>query len=186
MHRHTTQPNGGLIQNRAVESSMPQIADVHKASPSYSLESNVQSSAASRPRDGYPSTAPSRTRSYAKPTSPATSVMPGMTSQRQEASGRADDTSPSDNHSVHAIIGATGDERHREGFFGSSSAETFMQTVKKMVEQKLGRAQQSMPAGLSQRYDDPPLLVPGHEFPQKEVDYVLPPRTKADNLMASY
>ena len=186
MHRPTSQPTGGPIPNGVFEGSMPRTAGVRRASRSCWPDPLAQPSATSLPCDGSLSTAPSRTRPYLQPMISATSAVPGVNSQRQEASGRADDVSPSDGHSVHAIIGATLDEDQREGFFGSSSAGTFMQNVKKMVEQKLGKAQQSMPPALSRKRDSLPLLVSGHDFRHKQVDYVLPPRKKADRLMAAY
>ena len=56
--------------------------------------------------------------------------------QAQEPIEQPNEVSPSE-HSVHAIIGNM-DEGSRAGFFGSSSAGTFMQSVKEMVQQKMG------------------------------------------------
>jgi hypothetical protein len=106
--------------------------------------------------------------------------MPGVNLQRRESSWQTDDVSPSGDHSVHAIIGGVPDEHHTEGFFGSSSAGTFMQSVKRMVEEKLGGTPQSG------NHSHIPLLVPGHTSREISADYVLPPRKKTDSLMASY
>ena len=183
--RHMSQSIGGLIPNGTFENSMPQAAGTRRLSRSGSFESSAQQSATSLPCNGFSPTAPSRTRPYYQPAVSATSGMPGENSQPQEGLGGVDEVSPSD-HSVHAIIGATLDEYHKEGFFGSSSAGTFMQNVKKMVEQKLGGAHEQLPHAVSRNHDNLPLLVPGHEFRQRKLDYVLPPRKKADSLMASY
>ena len=94
----------------------------------------------------------------------------------------ADQVSPSD--SVHAIIGATLDEDSRQGFFGSSSAGTFMQNVKKFVQQKVGGLSAQPSNQLLQSQNLP---ASGHNFvQQKPVDYVLPSRRKADTLIALY
>ena len=103
--------------------------------------------------------------------------------QRRDPVPRADELSPSE-HSVHAIIGATLDEDSREGFFGSSSAGTFMQNVKKMVQQKVGGVS-GQPS--SQHLQTQNLPASGHNtIQQKPVDYVLPSRRKADVLMSIY
>lgn len=91
-------------------------------------------------------------------------------------------------HSIHAIIGATVDEENAEGFFGTSSAGTFMQVVKRMVEQKLTGGQSVSPdSGRTQTSQTTiPRLVPDNASRQHQNDYALPTRRKADNLMAIY
>lgn len=104
--------------------------------------------------------------------------------QPQDEAPRPDQVSPSE-HSVHAIIGAALDEDNREGFFGSSSAGTFMQHVQKMVQQKIG-GMSGQPAANQDVY---PLALPasGHAIVHpKPVDYVLPSRRRADILMGCY
>jgi len=88
--------------------------------------------------------------------------------------------------SVHTIIGASPKEYHRAGFFDSSSAGTFMQSVKRMVEQRLSRAPLSTQLDFHQSHDNAPLLVSGRDLQQKQVDYVLPSRRRAESLMAIY
>lgn len=98
----------------------------------------------------------------------------------------ADDASPYDDRSVHAIIGATLDEQYNDGFFGSSSAGSFMQTVKTMVEQSLTGAK-SPGQPFSRRVDDhQPLLFSSQDLNQKHMEYVLPLRKSADLLMSLY
>lgn len=104
--------------------------------------------------------------------------------QPQDNAQRPDQVSPSE-HSVHAIIGAALDENDREGFFGSSSAETFMQLVKKTVQQKVG-GMRGQPAA-SQHLHPQTLPALGHEIVRpKPADYALPTRRRADILMACY
>ena len=104
--------------------------------------------------------------------------------QPQETVQRPDEVSPSE-HSVHAIIGAALDEDSSEGFFGSSSAATFMQNVKKMVQQKVGGL--SGHPATSQHIQTQTLPASGHNTIQpKPVEYVLPSRRRADILMSCY
>ena len=104
--------------------------------------------------------------------------------QPQETAQPSDEVSPSE-HSVHAIIGAALDEDSREGFFGSSSAATFMQNVKKMVQQKVGGLS-GQPAS-SQHIQTQTSPTSGHNTLQpKPVEYVLPSRRRADILMSCY
>ena len=104
--------------------------------------------------------------------------------QSQEAEPQPEEVSPSE-HSVHAIIGATLDEDSREGFFGSSSAGSFMQNVKKMVQQKVGGILEQPTASRHIHKQTPPAL--GHNTLQsKPVEYVLPSRRRADILMSHY
>jgi hypothetical protein len=85
--------------------------------------------------------------------------------------------------SVHAIIGATLDGDGRVGFFGSSSAGKFMQSVKKMVQQENSKVQQTnQPTTALQ-----PLPASSHDATKpKPIDYALPTRRRADMLMSAY
>ena len=87
--------------------------------------------------------------------------------------------------SIHAIIGATAEESLGEGFYGSSSAGTFMQNVKDLVEQRLGGVgSTSEHSGSGHAF--PPLMTPANISQHKQLDYVLPSRKKADKLMEAY
>ena len=104
--------------------------------------------------------------------------------QAQETAKRPDEVSPSE-HSVHAIIGATLDEDSGEGFFGSSSAGTFMQNVMKMVQQKVGEISGHPASSQHVHKQTPP--ASGHiTVKLKPLDYVLPSRRRADILMSIY
>lgn len=76
------------------------------------------------------------------------------------------------------------DEDSREGFFGSSSAGTVMQSVQKMVQQTIGGVS-GQPS--SQHVQTQNLPASGHKtMQQKPVDYILPSRRKADILTSLY
>ncbi|KAJ9640876.1 hypothetical protein H2204_003165 [Knufia peltigerae] len=113
----------------------------------------------------------------------------GSAQRRRRRQQQPHEVSPSE-HAVHAVIGATVDEENRDGFFGNSSAGTFMQHVKKVVLQKVGATQQQ-PSRASLVHEDfsPPRTLPasGHTTKRPEpVDYVLPTRRKADSLVSAY
>jgi hypothetical protein len=87
---------------------------------------------------------------------------------------------------VNAMMGSLEEERQTQGFFGSSSATSFMRQIKSAVEKRmdspdrrtsesiLGTAPQSSP--LSNRTKRPSTVS----------NYVLPPRKTADSLMDVY
>ncbi|KIX94735.1 uncharacterized protein Z520_09425 [Fonsecaea multimorphosa CBS 102226] len=94
--------------------------------------------------------------------------------------------SPSE-QSVHAIIGAALEEDNGAGFFGSSSAGTFMQSVKKMIQQKVSGATQPEDQPLNENPQLRHLPASGNpQITQKHFDYVLPSRRRADHLMSVY
>lgn len=91
------------------------------------------------------------------------------------------------NLSVHGIFGAVADEETIEGFFGTSSAATFMQTVKKTVQQKVG----GMTLSEQPRSTllNPSMRPPGSGLrgaKQRSMEYVLPSRRRADALLTAY
>ena len=106
--------------------------------------------------------------------------------QVSKATAYSDDVSPS-NHSVHAIIGATVNGDSAEGFFGSSSAGTFMQNVQKIVQQRVGRLKspnQSIPPR-DQVFQTLPSSGHG-SVKHTSTNYVLPARRRADSLLSIY
>lgn len=89
--------------------------------------------------------------------------------------------------SVHAIIGSTFEDDHEEGFFGTSSAGTFMQTVRKIVQQRLDAAQMAGPGALSQGLSPPVSRSARNDKADKyPLDYILPSRRHADRLLSIY
>ena len=103
---------------------------------------------------------------------------------KTQTAERTDEVSPSE-HSVHAIIGNM-DEDSSAGFFGSSSAGTFMQNVRKMVQQKVGHVSEQ-PNSSQHHIHTKNLSTSGRGAIQsRPVEYVLPSRRRADILMACY
>ncbi|RJE23999.1 transcription factor [Aspergillus sclerotialis] len=86
---------------------------------------------------------------------------------------------------VNAMMGAVEEERPTQGFFGSSSAASFMRQIKTAVDKRVASSDQripdlggAVPASLmSTRNEGAPSSVP---------NYVLPPRKMADSLMDVY
>ncbi len=106
--------------------------------------------------------------------------------QPQKTPGMSADSYSPEARSVHAIIGATADEYPGEGFYGSSSAGTFMQNVKELVEQRLGGVHSASEPLRGSENGFPSAMGPGNMHQQKQLDYVLPSRKKADKLMETY
>ena len=105
-------------------------------------------------------------------------------SEAQHNAHRPDEAGSS-GPSVHAIIGATLDEDNTEGYFGTSSAGTFMQSVKKLVQQKVHGVPPLPVSSPLAHGRTPP--ASGHYITQpKPVEYVLPSRRRADILMSCY
>ena len=103
----------------------------------------------------------------------------------QRAGVAHDETSPGD-RSVSAIIGATTDEHCCEGFYGSASAGTFLQRVKKLVEHKLSEDGRPSSLGSGLPRDTESLPVPPRDPQEQYLDYILPSRRSADSLMTTY
>ncbi|KIX07448.1 uncharacterized protein Z518_02101 [Rhinocladiella mackenziei CBS 650.93] len=169
---------GGQSASLALEGSRSQTTGANRNSPLYPMQPTAY--------------APPLSRSSASLSSPNIQTRvpgeAGFTGQHQHQGSpqRPDELSPSE-HSVHAIIGATLDEDGREGFFGSSSAGTFMQNVRKMVQQKVGGgAQQTGQPSWSPHLTHISLASGRNPIKQKHVDYVLPTRRRADILVSAY
>ncbi|KAL2809432.1 putative C6 transcription factor [Aspergillus granulosus] len=86
---------------------------------------------------------------------------------------------------VNAMMGAVEEERPTQGFFGSSSAASFMRQIKTAVDKRVSSPYQNTSEsilGIS-----PPNLLSSQKERQTTVcDYVLPPRKTADSLMEVY
>ena len=97
------------------------------------------------------------------------------------------DQSPGE-HSVSAILGPTTDVHRNEDFYGSSSAGTFMQNVKKLVGRYVGTPKSAVPSFEQSVNDIDSSIERSHEAPSiaRYHNYVLPPRKTADRLMTAY
>jgi hypothetical protein len=86
---------------------------------------------------------------------------------------------------VNAMMGAVEEERPTQGFFGSSSAASFMRQIKTAVDKRVSSPNQDISEsvlGVS-----PSNLLPAQKERQSTVcNYVLPPRKMADSLMEVY
>lgn len=80
------------------------------------------------------------------------------------------------------MIGASPDESRNREIQGSSSAGSFIQQVRKVVEQKT----HTRSSAVTRDQDNLPLVVPNEDIGQKQIDYVLPTRKQADNLIEVY
>ncbi|KAL3452764.1 fungal-specific transcription factor domain-containing protein [Aspergillus insuetus] len=86
---------------------------------------------------------------------------------------------------VNAMMGAVEEERLTQGFFGSSSAASFMRQIKTAVDKRVSSPNQN--ASESVLGISPSNLLPTQKERQSTVcDYVLPPRKMADSLMEVY
>lgn len=91
------------------------------------------------------------------------------------------------------MMGAVEEERPSQGFFGSSSAASFMRQIKTAVDRKVvspesGRPSVSMMMGTPERRRQSTLMPTPRRVSQSNVanNYVLPPRKMADSLMEVY
>lgn len=85
-----------------------------------------------------------------------------------------------------AVIGAATNESRAQERYGSSSAGSFMQHVREVVEKRTnspstGQSQIRVPDA-----DEQPLMVPKEDSDQKHHDWALPTRKRADDLMTTY
>lgn len=179
-HHHRLKP--------VVESGNPLLLEeaVHTVTRSKSHEPSIRQLTTSAPRNQESSRTLYRIESASQPSDPGSADFSKGGSPRQCPAGRGPESSTSECRSVHAIIGATRDEDSRDGFFGSTSAGTFMQSVKRIVEQKFSGAAYGTSSTIGRTHDHLPLLIPDRKSKCKPIDYVLPTRRKADRLMDLY
>jgi hypothetical protein len=89
---------------------------------------------------------------------------------------------------IDSMTGVIGEQSHGHGFFGSSSAGSFMTQIKSVIDAKVGLvSQRASLSGTSK----PPLITATNaknpiEARNDSVEYVLPPRKRADSLVAVY
>ncbi len=89
---------------------------------------------------------------------------------------------------IDSMTGVVGDESASQEFFGSSSAGSFMRQIKSAIDVKIGlpqkRAPEPGPSKSSLFQMSPSTQRSGNV--EENVDYVLPSRKTADNLMEAY
>jgi hypothetical protein len=122
---------------------------------------------------------------YVSHLSPGISLRFGSAIPPSAAEHRNDLTSPSD-HSIPTVIGASTEGQGNEGFFGTSSAGTFMRSVKRLVESRLQHERPEQPSKSTERRSSNSVPLGSHTKQTETLDYELPPRRTADSLMAAY
>jgi hypothetical protein len=99
-------------------------------------------------------------------------------------SGELGDTSKG----IDSMTGVIGEQFHGHGFFGSSSAGSFMTQIKSAIDAKVGVASQRPSfSGTAKAplFTTSPTTHPGSAR-NASIEYVLPPRKTADNLVGVY
>jgi hypothetical protein len=88
---------------------------------------------------------------------------------------------------VSAMMGAVLDEPQSQGFFGGSSAGSFIKQVRKAIYNKIESPQGAEPSNSILDQIQLSMLIPDGKSQQKSnMNYVLPPRQVADSLMDLY
>ncbi|PWY91705.1 C6 transcription factor [Aspergillus sclerotioniger CBS 115572] len=88
--------------------------------------------------------------------------------------------------SVNAMMGAVEDERPSQGFFGSSSAASFIRQIKMAVDKKVPLPDHHNPDSLLGLAPPSSLMSTKKQRLSTVPDYVLPPRKTADGLVRVY
>ncbi|OQU98530.1 Fungal specific transcription factor domain-containing protein [Cladophialophora immunda] len=84
------------------------------------------------------------------------------------------------------MIGPAINESRRQQLYGSSSAGSFIQHVRKVVEQKTSSPTAANSSASTRDQNNLPLMYPHEDVDQPHSDYSLPTRARADVLMAVY
>ncbi|KAH2074078.1 hypothetical protein KXW40_001995 [Aspergillus fumigatus] len=87
---------------------------------------------------------------------------------------------------VNAMMGSLEEERQTQGFFGSSSATSFMRQIKTAVEKRVGSPDRRTSESILGTAPQSSPLFNRTKRPSIISNYVLPPRKTADNLMDVY
>ncbi|KAL2863384.1 transcription factor domain-containing protein [Aspergillus lucknowensis] len=87
---------------------------------------------------------------------------------------------------VNAMMGAVGEELQSQGFFGSSSAASFMRQIKTAVDKRVSSPNRHISDSIIGGPPPSSLLSPQRQKQSSIHNYVLPPRKTADSLMDVY
>ncbi|KAK5229845.1 hypothetical protein LTR96_003457 [Exophiala xenobiotica] len=118
---------------------------------------------------------------------PATLPPSSVDEQPRSTRGGPDSDDPSQGGVTLAMIGARTYESHSQEFNDSSSAGSFIQYVRRVVEQKIaGTSAHTRAVLITLGQDNQPLMVPDEGIDHSHADYALPTRKRADNLVAAY
>ncbi|RAK86342.1 hypothetical protein BO79DRAFT_153862 [Aspergillus costaricaensis CBS 115574] len=88
--------------------------------------------------------------------------------------------------SVNAMMGAVEDERPTQGFFGSSSAASFIRQIKTAIDKKVSSPNRHTSDSILGVGPPPSLMATKKPRLSTVPNYVLPPRKTADSLMGVY
>lgn len=88
--------------------------------------------------------------------------------------------------SVNAMMGAVEDERPTQGFFGSSSAASFIRQIKTAIDKKVSSPNRHTSDSILGVGPPPSLMSTKKPRLSTVPNYVLPPRKTADSLMGVY
>ncbi|KAE8388695.1 hypothetical protein BDV23DRAFT_195028 [Aspergillus alliaceus] len=87
---------------------------------------------------------------------------------------------------VNAMMGAAEEERPTQGFFGSSSAASFMHQIKMAVDKTVASPHRQTSDTVPGVTSSPALMETEQQRPSSVQSYLLPPRKTADSLMGIY
>ncbi|GAB1201549.1 hypothetical protein APSETT445_000125 [Aspergillus pseudonomiae] len=122
-----------------------------------------------QPGDNSPSAS-----AYRSPSGRNAGYVSGLAQTRQRADG------------VNAMMGAVEEERPTQGFFGSSSAASFMHQIKMAVDRRVTSPHRRTSDTILGVSHAPGLMSTASERHFNIQNYVLPPRKTADSLMGVY
>ncbi|KAB8260999.1 C6 transcription factor [Aspergillus pseudonomiae] len=111
---------------------------------------------------------------YRSPSGRNAGYVSGLAQTRQRADG------------VNAMMGAVEEERPTQGFFGSSSAASFMHQIKMAVDRRVTSPHRRTSDTILGVSHAPGLMSTASERHFNIQNYVLPPRKTADSLMGVY
>ncbi|KEF63060.1 uncharacterized protein A1O9_01036 [Exophiala aquamarina CBS 119918] len=176
------------MQPAGIEAALLSESAINNDSYSNSPKTHIQYSTVSPPGNQGSSRIYRGPESLSQPRDrvPSGGALTQGSAQQQGSSGGESETVPSRCRSVHAIIGVIQYEDSKEGFFGNTSAGTFMQSVKRIVEQKYKSCTHGMSPDIGRAHNHLPPLIPDRKSKHKQIEYVLPTRKKADRLMDLY
>lgn len=105
---------------------------------------------------------------------------------RQRAEYTSLSSSLRDARTTPAIIGAATEQSPEQASYGSSSAGSFIQHVRRVVEQKTALSSSALSPNTIHNRGNMPLMFPDDDTSPSEIDSALPTRKRADNLVNMY
>lgn len=176
-----TPPNASTTLRPETEIQMPNMGCPLVGLPSPIEPRDTQLSSSTAPTDTPPGASQSAEPLSLLRNHAGTAGVSETLSHKRFEAARGPEPHSSSEHSVHAIIGATL-PKDNQGFYGNSSAGSFIQHVQKMVEHKV--------YGVSEQpnHRNVQAQVPSSrkDTQQVQIEYILPSRRRADALLSIY